>query len=184
MKLYSMGFAQKFSNFASSTLSIRISMSDKWEYKRTAREFVIQFLYGPQFPHGNEDLLDPKSALGRLDEFVESYSLPDHENPHPELTEQVKFLARKWIQEILGSLDSLRDTITPRLKGTSWSNVKKIERTILLMSVHELLTDKELAPNIIINEAVELAKKYGSAESHSFVNGVLDAIKREERSSN
>lgn len=54
-----------------------------------------------------------------------------------------------------------------------------VDRNILRMSVFEMrLMADALKPNIVINEAVELAKRYGTTESASFVNGILDQISR------
>lgn len=52
----------------------------------------------------------------------------------------------------------------------------QVDRLILWLGVSELFRDKEQQANIIINEAVELAKKFGSDESASFINGMLDSI--------
>ena len=55
----------------------------------------------------------------------------------------------------------------------SISRMSKITRTILRLSVYEMLYRNDIPFNISINEAVELAKKFGQDESYSFVNGVL-----------
>jgi N utilization substance protein B len=53
-----------------------------------------------------------------------------------------------------------------------------IDRNILRIAVCELLYEKTLAPAIIMNEAIEIAKRYSGEESAVFVNGVLDAVGR------
>ena len=54
-----------------------------------------------------------------------------------------------------------------------------VDRNILRMGVHEILSSEEIPPRVAINEAVELAKRYGTAESPSFVNGILDRVARD-----
>lgn len=54
-----------------------------------------------------------------------------------------------------------------------------VDRNILRMGVHEILSSDEIPPRVAINEAVELAKRYGTAESPSFVNGILDRVARD-----
>ena len=54
-----------------------------------------------------------------------------------------------------------------------------VDRNILRMGVHEILSFSETPPRVAINEAVELAKRYGTAESPSFVNGILDRVARD-----
>jgi len=55
-----------------------------------------------------------------------------------------------------------------------------IDRNIMRMSVYEMLYRDDIPPNVSINEAIELAKKYGDVDSGKFVNGILDKIKKVE----
>jgi transcription antitermination protein NusB len=57
-----------------------------------------------------------------------------------------------------------------------------VDRNILRMAVYELLWQPEVPPKAAINEAIEIAKKFGTTESSRFINGVLDRILREHRS--
>jgi N utilization substance protein B len=56
-----------------------------------------------------------------------------------------------------------------------------VDRNILRMAVYELLWQPEVPPKAAINEALEIAKKFGTLESSRFINGVLDRILREHR---
>jgi N utilization substance protein B len=56
-----------------------------------------------------------------------------------------------------------------------------VDRNILRLAVYELMLDAEVPPKVAINEAIEIAKKFGTAESGRFINGVLDRIHRELR---
>jgi N utilization substance protein B len=56
-----------------------------------------------------------------------------------------------------------------------------VDRNILRMAVYELLWAPEVPPKAAINEALEIAKKFGTTESSRFINGVLDRILREHR---
>jgi N utilization substance protein B len=53
-----------------------------------------------------------------------------------------------------------------------------VDRNVLRMAVYEMITDRQTPPAIVIDEAIEVAKKFGSEESGGFINGVLDAIRR------
>jgi N utilization substance protein B len=57
-----------------------------------------------------------------------------------------------------------------------------VDRNVLRMALHELLADPETPAAVVLSEAVEVAKKFGGAESGAFVNGVLDAIRKKLRS--
>ena len=56
-----------------------------------------------------------------------------------------------------------------------------VDRCLLRLAAFELLADVETPVNVIINEAVEIAKKYSTAKSNRFVNGILDKMKRERK---
>ncbi len=53
-----------------------------------------------------------------------------------------------------------------------------VDRNVLRIAVFELLFEENLAPAIVINEAIEVAKKYSSEEAATFVNGILDAARK------
>jgi len=53
-----------------------------------------------------------------------------------------------------------------------------VDRNVLRMAVHEMLHDPAPPPAVIIDEAIEVAKKFGSEESGAFINGILDAIRK------
>ena len=54
-----------------------------------------------------------------------------------------------------------------------------VDRNILRMAAFELLACQDIPPNVSMNEAIELGKKYGSAETKSFVNGIVDRMGRQ-----
>ena len=66
--------------------------------------------------------------------------------------------------------------------ATNWQlkRMAVIDRNILRMGVYELLYAADIPPKVTINEAIELAKKYGDLESGKFVNGILDKIHKSE----
>lgn len=57
------------------------------------------------------------------------------------------------------------------------SRMALVDRNILRVAVFELLYEKNVAPAIVINEAIEIAKKYSGEEAATFVNGILDAVR-------
>ena len=61
------------------------------------------------------------------------------------------------------------------------SRMAGIDRSVLRLAVYELRSDSDVTPGIVINEAVELAKKFGTDDSGRFVNGVLGSMMREEK---
>ena len=67
--------------------------------------------------------------------------------------------------------------------ATNWTldRMAIVDRNILRLGTYELLFSTETPPKVVINEAVEMAKRFGTADSSKFVNGVLDAIHKVER---
>lgn len=64
-------------------------------------------------------------------------------------------------------------------RGWAMSRISKAALSVLRLAVYEILYEKEIPVSVSINEAVELAKKYGAAEDASFVNGVLGSLVRD-----
>jgi N utilization substance protein B len=63
--------------------------------------------------------------------------------------------------------------------STNWSleRIGMVERNILRFAIYELCFLPDIPPNVTINEAVEVAKKYGTEEAPAFINGILDRVK-------
>ena len=81
-------------------------------------------------------------------------------------------LARKTFE----NLEKIDSTINENLVGWSAKRISRVSRAVLRLAVCELLFSEDLPVGVVINEAVEIAKKYGSTEDSSYVNGVLGSI--------
>jgi len=128
--------------------------------RRKARESALQVLFQLEFDESDSDKV--------LDQYWKG---------HKE-SEDTQEFCRLLVQGIL----SHRVEIDTHIESTSqhWrvSRMAHVDRNILRMAVYELLYEKELAPAIVIDEALEIAKKFGSQETSKFVNGILDAIRK------
>lgn len=71
---------------------------------------------------------------------------------------------------------SLDEIFTPHLKGKAVDDLDPVTLAILRMSSYEFKERIDVPYKVVINEAVNLAKKFGAADSHKFVNGVLDKV--------
>jgi N utilization substance protein B len=108
--------------------------------------------------------------------------------PQIEYAEFLEVFEQSFSQDVIDYADLLingvknnREKIDELIQGASshWkvSRMAIVDRNILRMSTFEMrLMPDALKPNIVINEAVDLAKKYGTSESGSFINGVLDQL--------
>lgn len=83
-----------------------------------------------------------------------------------------KYITDKYlsIRERIPELDELIDSAA---KGWKTSRLGKVDLTILRLAVYEMKYDEDIPVSVAINEAVELAKKFGQEESSSFINGIL-----------
>jgi N utilization substance protein B len=128
--------------------------------RRKARESALQILYELEFDNFDADQT--------IDRFWKGKKAP------PEIREYSRWLV-KGIQAQLEEIDEAIQSIS-----THWrvSRMALIDRNILRLAAFELLKADSLAPAIVINEAIEIAKKYSSPEAATFVNGILDALRK------
>ncbi|MEK6651453.1 MAG: transcription antitermination factor NusB [Nitrospirota bacterium] len=127
--------------------------------RRKAREYVLQFLFQSDF--GDKD-----HRKNNLKQF-----LSDKEND-PE----VKKFASEIIDGTLSMLDEIDSAIKKTAENWVLERMAAVDRNILRFAVYELLQRKDIPPAVTINEAIEIAKKYSTLESASFINGILDKI--------
>ncbi len=146
--------------------------------RRQAREWALQLLFElDQNP-------EPETPVEeRFDAFWKSelrLRAPDEppEGPEPPI--------RAFAEELVRGVETHRTAIDKRIRERcpNWKieRLGSVERAVLRLGVYELVFAPETTPAAVaINEAVDLAKFFGSLQAGSFVNGVLDAVARRER---
>jgi N utilization substance protein B len=92
------------------------------------------------------------------------------------LTEPLESFAENLVRGVEEHAAALRGLIEPLLIGWDWSRLAVVDKTILRIAAYELFHRPEIPPAVTLDEAVELAKKFSTAESGKFVNGVLGAL--------
>ena len=86
---------------------------------------------------------------------------------------------------IKGAIDNIKiidDKIKSKLKNWDFDRISNIDKAVLRFSIFSMLYEKEVPEKVIINEAIEIVKKFGTEDSYKFVNGILDAVKRSKKS--
>jgi len=127
--------------------------------KRTrARELAMQALY--QLDVQGPDLLE---SIGQF--FVENES-----------DDSVRKLALDWTKATWKNLAQCNELIVDSTIKWRLSRLSPVDKSILRLAVYQLKFCPDIPPRVVINEAIEIAKKFSSDKSPSFVNGVLDAI--------
>lgn len=93
-----------------------------------------------------------------------------------EIKEENQKLIREFVEKLIELSSEIENEISKNLKsGWSLQRISKIDMSILKIAIYELLY-KKTPYKVAINEAVELAKKYGEDSSASFINGILASI--------
>jgi N utilization substance protein B len=128
--------------------------------RRKAREAALQILFQTEFndsPIG--DVLDLFWKNKKTDKEMREFS-------------------RALVENVLAHKEEIDSAIQFVSEHWRVSRMAVIDRCILRMAVSELVFNKDIPPAIVINEAIEIAKKYSSTKSATFINGILDAVKK------
>lgn len=94
------------------------------------------------------------------------------------LSEPLREFAERLVRGVVFRKDELDKRIEELAKGYSVERLAAVDRTLLRLGAYELLYEQDTPPAVAINEAVEVAKRYSTAESGSFVNGILGEMVR------
>ncbi len=126
-----------------------------------ARELAVQFLY-------ILDLRGPE-ALDQLASFLQEGS-KDRE---------VQEFALRLITGTRDTLDVVDEKLSSVARNWEIGRMAVVDRNILRMAIFELLYCDDIPPKVTINEAIELGKRFSTANSGSFINGILDRVKNQ-----
>lgn len=131
--------------------------------RRVAREVAIQYL----FSHDLNKVTDDDAAA---------------EDPFWELR-PCKPAARAFAEELLTGLgaeqERIDSTVAKATDNYAFHRLGAVDRNILRLAAYELLCREDIPPAVSINEAVEIAKRFGTTDSAKFVNGILDRIRKD-----
>jgi N utilization substance protein B len=132
--------------------------------RRKAREIALQFLY-------------------QLDQTGAKDPAPfetDFWDRHP-VDAEARAFAASLVRGTKAQQEKIDAMIAESAEHWDLDRMAVVDRNILRMAVYELLYEPSVPAKVAINEAIEIAKKFGTAESSRFINGVLDRIHRELR---
>lgn len=140
--------------------------------RRQSREIALQILFQTEYA--------PQIS------FEDLFSIFKEEKPKEDSAEQKDRGIIKYADDLIRGVQAHKIKIDEKVQEASrhWKidRMGGVDRNILRMSVFEMLFSSEMIePKIAINEAIEVAKIFGSQESPSFVNGILDQVVRNER---
>lgn len=131
--------------------------------RRKAREAALQFLFQDDFNDHQADL----EIAERFQQFCSLY--------------QISHKARPYALKLLDGVKKQKTQVDRIISGSAknWrlERIALTDRNLLRVGVYEMLCVPDVPDQVAINEAVEIAKRFGSNESPAFVNGVLDAVR-------
>jgi len=135
--------------------------------RRQAREAALQVLFAADVSRR----LTPETALSVFENVLESFSLPT----------RARARARQLVMGVAHNLKQIDERIG--LASVRWKvhRLGTVDRNILRIAVFELLLELDTPTEVVIDEAVEIARRFSGEKSRSFVNGVLDVVARSAR---
>ncbi|MEM5817780.1 MAG: transcription antitermination factor NusB [Desulfitobacterium hafniense] len=128
--------------------------------RRLARETALQVLFQLEMTGESQDL---KSAIHK---WADEFAVPEGSIPFAEELAEGALTHKEVIDENLEKLS----------EGWSLARMANVDRNLLRLASYEILFRKDIPGRVTINEAIEIAKRYGSEESGKFINGILDKV--------
>ena len=130
--------------------------------RRDAREAAVQFLY-------QVDTHKPADVDKALEEFWRQN----------DAKQNVRDFANDLLRGTLEKKTEIDVKIASLADNWDFERLAVVDRNILRLALYEMLFRTEIPPVVSINEAIEIAKKFSTAESGKFVNGLLDRVKKD-----
>ena len=113
-------------------------------------------------------------------EFNDPADMPDHLKYYFEMLDDAAEKDKKYIQEkyeaVVSHVPEIDELLNENAKGWKTGRMNKVDLTILRLAVYEMKWDEDIPDGVAINEAVELAKRFGGDSSSSVVNGILGKL--------
>lgn len=141
--------------------------------RREAREHCFKMLFCQDFYPAEEKEDQLKWYFDAPVEDVTDKNGVDEILHQVEANEEDQKYLEERVEKIMARIPQLDEEINKVAEGWKTNRMGKVELTILRLAAYELKDDEEIPDKVAINEAVELAKKFGGDEAPAFVNGIL-----------
>lgn len=128
--------------------------------RREARELALQMLYA----------LDANPTVG-LREMLQTFR-----EDQTQVSARVREFAEGLVQGVQGQRDNIDTVIRTRSKNWALARMPRVDLNVMRMATYELMFRPDIPKKVTINEAIEIARKFGDKDSPAFVNGILDEI--------
>ncbi len=138
--------------------------------RRKAREYALQFLYGIDLVALDPEEQKKYDVFRGLDEFWKGAG---------ETEQDVKSFAEDLIKGTIEHLQDVDPVIEKAVEKWKLLRMAAIDRNIIRVAAYEILFRDDIPDAVSINEALEIAKRFSTAESAAFINGILDRISKD-----
>lgn len=138
--------------------------------RHRAREVALQILYRYDVAQQTEHTPIPEGAelLKDLTRHFDHFKVP----------EDLRGFAAQLVSGTLLKISELDPLIEANTANWKMSRLAPVDRSLLRMATYEMREIPETPATVVINEAVELAKQFGNEETPSFINGILDSVRK------
>ncbi|MDH3402108.1 MAG: transcription antitermination factor NusB [Acidobacteriota bacterium] len=143
--------------------------------RRWGREMALQMLYQKEL--GASDAGEVKASFDPF-EYLAARDDGEAVAVAPDLVRQALAFAGELFDGTLARRDEIDELVKSQAENWRLERMPAVDRNILRLAVYELLAEPDVPPLVVLDEAIELAKRYGSEQSGAFVNGLLDGLLR------
>ena len=153
--------------------------------RRKGRECALQILYQADILAKSKDSMDENSKIGGLANVSQANITTAIENffAHFDAPTQVYEHASSIVHGTQRNLIQIDNVITECSPNWRIDRMSIVDRNVARLATYELLYMPEIPTNVILDEAIEIARRFGTERSSQFVNGVLDAVANKVRHS-
>jgi len=146
--------------------------------RRRSREIALQILHQIDVSGAPESDADVDMMVARFFEHLALKGGPAREDDEEEATDVGAKIDRPLVQELVRGVTQhwaeLDEILTNLSQNWRLERMAIVERNVIRIALYELKYAESVPVNVVLNEAVELAKRYGTAEGAAFTNGLLD----------
>lgn len=129
--------------------------------RREGRETAIQLLFSRDFT--------PSGAEHEIEGFFDIHSAGPKVRQH----------ATELYEGVVSHLEAIDHRLAGCLENFSLGRLAGVDRNILRLAIYEMFHRTDVPPVVVINEAIEISKRFGTPDSSRFVNGILDRLKQD-----
>jgi len=144
--------------------------------RRRGRELALQILY--QLDVQNQLSFAKGEASNYVEQvlrlFWQSFARAPDEGDEGAADEDDRQFADELVRGVRAHLDEIDEAIGRASRNWRLERMARVDRNLLRLGLFEMKHSSDVPPKVAINEAIEIAKRYGTAESPAFVNGILD----------